>query len=73
MFPNVIQLNIPYVQISTFHESNNLHDNDSVDLWIFKTNVSLQKLCNSYESNGSKNDLALSIDKISNAQHALLM
>ena len=71
MFPNVIQINVPYIQIYPFHGSNNLHDNDSVDLLIFKTNVSLQKLCISYESNGSKNDSALSIDKISDAQHAV--
>ena len=33
----------------------------------------MQKLCISYESNGSKNDSALSIDKIFDAQHAAII
>ena len=54
MFPNVIPINVPYIQTYPFHGSNNLYDNDSVDLLIFKTNVSLQKLFISYDQMGGK-------------------
>ena len=42
---NVIQFSVTNIQIYPLHYSNNLQDNDFVDLLIVKSHVSLQKGC----------------------------